>query len=423
MINTDNLEHLVIAGLIQYPELITELELKSEMFNDIYAKRFIQYIEKNDAFDMNELYMQSKKHEADFIPSEMILTLRKDNYIKKSHFKQYQLNVLDVYKKRKIAEISSIASNDPSQQNISLLKETIDYLDSIMITNKNHKADALKTIVSEVNLETKPNLLKTGYSQLDNILGGFEAGNFVIVGARPSLGKTAFALNLAVNLEQSGCNIAIYSLETTLKQIYQRIISSVARVKLEKFKFPESITDDESEKIFNAISRIEQMNMYISQETMVTPMTIRRQAMRMQQQSDKNVIIIDFLSLMTCENKHQSRRLEIEEISRKLKIIAKEFDCVIIALSQLSRGVESRSDKRPLMSDLRESGSIEQDADTVILLYREDYQNNSEVSPSEIGKSEIECIIAKNKTSGTGTAYLDYYRPIQRIYDKRHINY
>ena len=145
-----------------------------------------------------------------------------------------------------------------------------------------------------------------------------------------------------------------------------------------------------------------------------TPVDIRRAASTMKQESDRNVIIIDYLTLMKSDTNFRDRRLEVEDISRKLKVIALEYNCTVIALSQLSRGVEGRNDKRPMMSDLREAGGIEQDADVIFMLHREDYYDR-EKADEVTGISELECIIAKNRNGATGTATLNFHKKIQRF--------
>lgn len=412
---SDNLEHLVIGSLIRYPELITELELKSDMFTDPYAINFIKHIELTDKLNLHEIYAKSMKHEADFVPSELIKQLRKDDLIKKTFFKQYQIEVLELYKARMMSKATSLVAGDPTRQNVNSLKETIQELDTLQISKKDNKLLALNQITRELNFEVEPQLFKTGYKQLDNVIGGFEPGQLIILAGRPSTGKTAFALNLALQLEQNGNNIALFSLETTTKKIIQRFVSSMARVKLNRFKDPNSISDDERLKLTEAMTRFKDMNITINADEVATPLTISRTASKMSQESERNVIIIDYLTLMKSNGTFRDRRLEVEDISRKLKIIAKQFNCVVIALSQLSRGVESRNDKRPMMSDLREAGGIEQDADMIFLLYRDDYYNKAtEYDP--IGKSEVECIIAKSKDTEIGTVLFQFYKPVQRFY-------
>ncbi len=259
-------------------------------------------------------------------------------------------------------------------------------------------------------------MVPTGYNSIDQLIGGVKPGQLVILGARPSAGKTALALNMAIEMEQKNCNVAFLSLEMSTEEVIERMAASMAQVKLKLFSEANSFSEDEQLKVTDVFSRIQNMNIVIDDKASITPAYVRRYARKMQKDSKKNVIIIDYLTLMNSDTNYgENRRLAVEDISRQLKIIAKENQCAIIALSQLSRGVESRTDKRPMMSDLREAGGIEQDADMIFLLYRDDYYNKpTEYDPQ--GKSVVECIVVKNRNGEVGTAKLDFYKPIQRFY-------
>ncbi|UTH13018.1 replicative DNA helicase [Macrococcus equipercicus] len=409
MMMNENLEYMVIGSIVKYPELLSDLVLKPEMFYDPYSTRFFSFIEKNNGMNLAALYQAAKKHEVDFIPSALIEQWRNDDLLFKSHFTQYQIEVMEVFKAKTLSDASIQYSNNPTKENRQHLNEVMQYVNSLEVSKRDSKKEVIGEIIKELSGEVKPSLIKTGYSQLDNLIGGWEPGQLVVVGARPSTGKTAFALNLALKLADKGSHVSLFSLETTNKKITQRILATMSRVHLNKFKTPDAFTDDEQDKLAESLEKYKDMSLVVHDNDHVTPSMISREASRMKQTSKNNVIIIDYLTLMMSDGKHRDRRLEVEEISRKLKIIAKEQKCVIIALSQLNRGVESRTEKRPVMSDLREAGGIEQDADMVFLLYRDDYYNRTK-EPDAFGKSDIECIIAKSKDSATGTALFSFYK-------------
>lgn len=415
MINGTNAEYLVIGALLRNPDLFGELALKQEMFADIYSHNFIKYANQHNKVDIADIYAQSQKYGNEFFPENLMEKLLNDRLIMKSHFTQYQIDVLEIYKKRKIKEATDNYTKQPNRENQLFLESTLKYLNDIEIKRKDTKAETLSTIKEELLQEVKPRLLKTGYKNLDSLISGFEPGQLVVIAARPSMGKTAFALNIGCELESNNCNVAVFSLETTAKKITQRVIASRTLVNLSKFKYPESINQDEMLKITEFMDRFQKMNFMINDGSQITPKDIQNQAARMMNESDNNVIIIDYLTLMKSDENIKDRRLEVEDISRKLKIIAKEYKCVIIALSQLSRGVEGRNDKRPVMSDLREAGGVEQDADMIFMLYRPDYYNK-EQEETQHAKSDVECIVAKNKDGATGTADFEFYRKVQRFY-------
>ena len=188
----------------------------------------------------------------------------------------------------------------------------------------------------------------------------------------------------------------------------------MAGVNLSKFTFVKALTNEDIDKIITQIDRYSRMDLKVIDQAKVKPSTIRRM---MANKTDKQkVIVIDYIQLMSSDIKTSDRRLEIESISRDLKILAKETDAVIIVLAQVKREVEQRQDKRPMMSDLKEAGGLEQDADIISFLYRDDYYNPPEI-PDTLGKSEVECIIAKNKDGATGTTKFDFYKKVQRFTD------
>ncbi len=220
--------------------------------------------------------------------------------------------------------------------------------------------------------------ISSGFIDLDNKLGGFHNSDFIILAGRPSMGKTALALNLALNaakeivLEKLELSVGIFSLEMSSTDLISRIISMHANIDSSCF-LTGKIDGEEYNKIRQAIEEIKMLSLYIDDSAALTISAIRSKAKMLKRRYNLGILFIDYLQLIKCTEKMENRTLEVSEISRSLKALAKELDIPIIALSQLSRAVEQRADKRPMLSDLRESGSIEQDSDIVMFIYREEY--------------------------------------------------
>lgn len=243
--------------------------------------------------------------------------------------------------------------------------------------------------------------LATGYNDLDELLSGLQPSTLNIVGARPAMGKTAFGLGLAVHAAQTAkVPVLVFSLEMGHTELTQRILSSEARVDSTKLRNGR-LTESDWTKLGRAVGRLE-VPLYLDDNPRVTVMEIRAKARRLKSREGLGLIVIDYLQLMSGNNS-ENRQLEVSEISRGLKILARELEVPIVALSQLSRNLESRSDKRPMLADLRESGSLEQDADVVMFLYRDEVYNNE--SPD---KGSAEVIIAKHRSGPIGMRRLAF---------------
>jgi replicative DNA helicase len=248
----------------------------------------------------------------------------------------------------------------------------------------------------------------TGFFDLDDQLNGLQRGALYIVGARPAMGKSAFALGIAANIGiKAGKPAMIFSLEMSHLELTQRLLCSDAKVDSRRMRNGRLDASDWP-KITAAISRMAETPIYIDDNAQLTVMEIRSKARRLKSRlGELGVIVIDYLQLMTGRSGAESRQVEVSEISRGLKILARELDVPVIALSQLSRNLEQRQDKRPMLSDLRESGSLEQDADVVMFLYRDDYYN-----PDSPDKGLAEVIVAKHRSGAVGSSklvFLDQY--------------
>ncbi len=252
------------------------------------------------------------------------------------------------------------------------------------------------------NAKGKLSGLTTGFIDLDSKTSGLHNSDLVIVAARPAMGKSAFAINLATNVAlKAKKGVVIFSLEMSKEQIGNRILCSEAMVDSNKLRTG-MLEDDDWAKLAENLGRLSDAPIFIDDTAGISIMEIRAKARKLHIEKDIGLIVIDYLQLIQGSgNRNSSREQEISEISRSLKILAKELNVPVIALSQLSRSVEKRDDKRPMLSDLRESGAIEQDADIVMFLYRDDYYH-----PDTEKKNISEVILAKHRGGSTGTVDL-----------------
>lgn len=243
----------------------------------------------------------------------------------------------------------------------------------------------------------KINGLDTGFRDLNIRTGGFHGGELILIAGRPGMGKSSFAVNIAehVAFKDMG-TVAVFNLEMPKTQVVNRVMCSQALVESNKIKSGE-ISSEDWMRIGRVMNRFYQAPMYIDDTPTISVSEIRAKCRRLKQTKNLKLVVIDYLQLMQSPRRTESRQQEISEISRSLKILAKELNVPVVALSQLSRNVEGRSDKRPMLSDLRESGAIEQDADIVMFLYRDEYYNKESAD-----KGLAECIIAKHRNGETG---------------------
>src|SRR5690606_29971 len=253
--------------------------------------------------------------------------------------------------------------------------------------------------------------IPSGFPDLDKMTSGFQRNDLIIVAARPSVGKTAFALNIAQNVGvRAKETVAIFSLEMSASQLVQRMICAEANVDATRMRTG-YLEGDDWEKLTMAIGSLSEAQIFIDDSPAVTVSEIRAKCRRLKKERGLGMILIDYLQLISGRGKAgENRQQEVSEISRTLKQIARELDVPVIALSQLSRGVEQRQDKRPMMSDLRESGSIEQDADIVSFLYRDDYYDKESEK-----KNIIEIIIAKQRNGPVGTVELVFLKNFNKF--------
>lgn len=275
----------------------------------------------------------------------------------------------------------------------SLLGDTLDHLEALV-----ERGDAITG-------------LPTGFVDLDRLLSGLQPNALIIVGARPAMGKTSFALNLTANAAfQSRRPVLFFSLEMGNLELTQRLLCAEAQIDSTKVR-DGRLQDAEWDRIALGVSRLAEARLYLDDNPNVSVMEIRAKARRLKSQvGDLGLVVIDYLQLMQGRSRAESRQVEVSEMSRGLKILARELECPVIALSQLSRTLESRTDKRPMLSDLRESGSLEQDADVVMFLYRDEVYN-----PDSPDRGMAEVLVAKHRNGPTGKINLAFRNHLTRF--------
>lgn len=311
-----------------------------------------------------------------------------------------------------------------------------DYLDAsekaILNVSRNRRAGEFKTppqlvagLLDQIRQMSENHSeitgLKTGFRDLDSTVHGLQRGDMIVVAARPSMGKTAVSLNLALNVASYNRDgaVAIFSLEMSAEQLEMRLLGARSKVKLEMLKTGR-LTNDNWNQVNEAASQLSQLPIYIDDTPGVKVPEIFSKCRRLQAEHGLNLILIDYIQLISGSGNRngESRQQEVSEISRSLKALARELNVPVIALSQLSRTVEQRENKRPMLSDLRESGAIEQDADIVMMLYRESYYDEAaKQEADEAGSERLEINIAKHRNGAVKKIYLAFEGPTNALYN------
>jgi len=254
--------------------------------------------------------------------------------------------------------------------------------------------------------------IPSGFTEIDKITGGFQRSDLIILAARPAMGKSSFALNIALNAAKRGSKgIIIFNLEMPKDQLGQRLLSMESNIELSNIR-KGKIEINDWQKINIAADILSKTSITIDDTPGITVMEMKNKCRRMKAEYGLDLVIVDYLQLMTSEGRSESRQQEISKLSRYLKLLAREMDCPVLVLSQLSRAPELRNDHRPMLSDLRESGSIEQDADMVIFLYRDDYYNEESEKPNV-----CEVIIAKHRNGETARRDLTWVERYTKFSD------
>jgi replicative DNA helicase len=323
-----------------------------------------------------------------------------------ANIKHHESLIFAAYRTRVAKNLAIQFAKNPSDEHIPSLIRKLSTCSEIGV-KKDEKStkDLLVDLSQEIFEDKELHSYFTSYHDLDKLTGGWQKGDLIIIAARPSVGKTAFALNLAANHCKNGGSTSIFSLEMGNKQLLRRLISKEGQINGRKW-LKASFTEEDYEGILDAIGKISTWDIHLYDRKRT--ITEIRYALRRQiheNPDSKHLVIIDYLQLITPTGKYDRHEISIGEITRELKLLAIELDIPIILLSQLTRGVEARQNKRPMMSDLRGSGNIEQDADVIIFLYREDYYRR------EMEKEDtVEVIISKHRNGPTGMVELTFQK-------------
>ena len=398
-------------------------------FNRRVYDAILTLYEKNQGVDILTITEQLSSQSQDNGEDIYTKLLEISSYVANSaNFDDYVRIVLEKYIKRKLIEASEQIIENSMDDSTDALEE-IDYAEAkiFSIAEKRMKKSyfSLKQLAKETyeiiqatrkQDKSQSQSVFTGYNELDNLLGGFHKSDLIIIAARPSMGKTAFAMSIARNMALLyNQPVAFFSLEMTANQLVIRLISSEAKIDQNKIR-KGMISHEEESRIVDAVGVISELPIYIDDSPSLTVMEIRAKARRMKIEHNIKAIFIDYLQLIN-PPKAESREREISLISRALKQMAKELEIPVIALAQLNRDVEKRTDKKPMLSDLRESGSIEQDADVVIFVHRPEHYgimffDKEKKRPTE-NKAEI--IVGKQRNGPTDTITLNFIKQFTRF--------
>lgn len=404
------IESTIVASLLQKPELVEKLRVKPEMFTHHGMKSFIEYVFDVGKVDHNEIYLKTTKDKS-FLDFETISKLYNSKFIGYGFFERYQQDLLNLYQIDQTQNVLEEFNSEPSMHNFDEMLNKLQKVSLISATDDSGTKKIVDHFVEELYSEEPKQQINTGYKLMDYKIGGLEPTQLIVVAARPSVGKTGFALNMLLNIASQGYKTSFFSLETTGVSVLKRMLSTETGIELTRIKEIKDLDPDELTRLTTAADKILKLGIDIHDKSNITTHDVRKQAMK--NKDVQQVIFIDYLQLMQTDSK-LDRRNGIEKISRDLKIIANETGAIIVLLSQLSRGVETRNDKRPMLSDMKEAGGIEADASLAMLLYRDDYYNRDDEDIS--GKSIVECNIAKNKDGETGVIEFEYYKKTQRFF-------
>lgn len=404
-----DVESTIISSLLKKPELIEKLRVRPYMFYYDDFRVFMEYVFEVGKVDHQEIFLETSKNK-NFLNFDTIQKLYNSDFIGYGIFERYQQNLLETYQISQANEVINEFNQSPNMQSFEVMLTDLNQVSLISATDETSTKQIVDEFVEELYSDEPKKIIKTGFPLMDYKIGGLEPTQLIVIAARPSVGKTGFALQMMLNIAKQGYKTSLFSLETTGVAILERMLSAATGIELSRIKKKSDLSADDLTKLTSAASEILKLEIDVNSQSNVSTQEVRKQAMK--NKDKQQVIFIDYLQLMQTDSK-LDRRNGIEKISRDLKIIANETGAIIVLLSQLSRGVESRNDKRPMLSDMKEAGGIEADASLAMLLYRDDYYNQDE--EDELGKSIVECNIAKNKDGETGVIEFEYYKRTQRF--------
>ena len=410
-------ENMILGAVFLEPEIIDEITLEPEHFslakNRLIFKALRELASENIGIDLVTVVSKLEDQLENIGGVSYLADLA--NYCPSTeNIQAYERIVFEQYKKRKLVSAASKYLNDPTDETAENLYKTYIDIQEVGLKKESTKLDVLMEIHEEMS-QDKGELtgVDTGFMDLNNMTGGLHGGDLIIVAGRPSMGKTAFAINIGANNCKNGGVTDIFSLEMPEKQLVKRLLSSIGNIEGSKWQNPYRLFSEHDHiKAADAIRIYEGWDIYIHDEPRQTLSDIRAAIRKTQKKhpNQKHLVVIDYLQLITIIGKFERHDLAIGSVTKELKQIARQFDVPIILLSQLSRGVEQRQDKRPMQSDLRDSGSIEQDADVIMFLYRDDYYDRESQN-----KNIVEVILAKQRNGPVGTIQLAFEKEYSKF--------
>lgn len=395
-----------VVNLLSYEDFY--YEANKEIFDSIKQIHL-----QNTPVDAVTVFEELKKRgKIDYVGGFEYLATLTENIITSKNVEAYCNIIKEKSTLRKLISVSQeivekgYKENDDVQKIIELAESRIFAISQNRSTNSFAEIkDVLMTVFNQLEERAKSggNItgLTTGYTDLDRMTSGLQKSDLILLAARPSMGKTALALNIAMNTVKEGASVALFSLEMSKEQYVQRIISMESMVDSSKLRTG-NLDDDDWTRLIATMSSISNYDVFIDDTPSVSLFEMMSKCRRLKIEKGLDLIIVDYLQLMTDGGRTDSRQQEISNISRGLKALARELNCPVMALSQLSRAPELRNDHRPIMSDLRESGAIEQDADVVMMLYRDEYYHKEESERKGI----TDVIITKQRNGPVGTVEL-----------------
>jgi len=409
-------EQSVIGAILLDGSLYKDLKLESKHFGDISHRKIYEAIERVSEKEQRIDIVTVTTELGDLINSVggvSYLTELAQSIPTTANLHFYESAVFEAYRQRKTRKIALKYAENPTDEALHKLIADLETTKEIGVQSQEKSLkDHLAEIVDDMykDPEERKGGHKTGFTDLDRMTGGLQRGDLIIVAARPSVGKTAFALNIASGHCVNGGTSHVFSLEMSTKSLLQRVISSTGKINGQKWRTMDfSATDyDNAMKAIGIITEWN-LNIYDQTRTINDIRSLVRKAIH-DDPDGNHLIIIDYLQLLQTSGRYENRNLEVGAMTRELKLLTMELDVPIVLLSQLSRAVEQRQDKRPMLSDLRDSGNIEQDADVVGFLYRDDYYNTESEQ-----QNIIEIILSKQRNGPTGTVELMFKKEFGRF--------
>lgn len=417
METTNFLEKAFIGTIMSDNKLLKDTVIKPEHFASQVHRTIYQKMQRLDvkghAVDAVTVLMDFEMADIEGIGGANYLTEMQSMADEKS-FEKYEKTILDSYRKRKMKNVmvSALEKDWELDEVISKLSELETFRENDRVTGFDI---AMRIFELPFREEVQEKAIPTGLQILDNYIGGLQKTELYIMAARPSMGKTALALNLAINTERNGAKVIFFSLEMSSKSIGNRLASHVGGLNLNKFKNPYKFFDQADKDHWHIVTgEISEMDLVVFEKPAQSIAEMRSKIRKeIRESNGKDVVVfIDYLQLIQARDIKATPHIQISQISRDLKQIAREFNIPVVCLSQLNRDVEKRDNKRPMMSDLRDSGSIEQDADVILLLYRDGYYKHREAKEENkqpLMMDILEIDIAKNRQGET--------KRIEVIYD------